>query len=119
MATALWHRRQMAVTTVDYFPTTSTGPHDDAVRSPVARTGSRGVPNRRQRNAASSGWLRAWASTIRWDHVVGFVAAVATVVLIVLSALPAQQAAPVTTQTTPATSVLGATDTTSTSGAGE
>lgn len=109
----------MAVSTVDYFPTTSTGPHHDPVRSPVARTGSRGVPDRRSRDTGSSGWLRAWASTIRWDHVIGFVAAVATVVLIVLSALPAQDTAPVTTETTPATSVLGATDTTSTSRAGD
>ena len=109
----------MAVTTVDYFPATSSGPHDDPIRSPVARTGSRGVPNRRQREATPSpGWLRAWASTIRWDHVVGFVAAVATVVLIVLSALPAQQPVSVTTEAPPATSVLGAIETAPSTGSG-
>ncbi len=101
----------MAVTTVDYFPATSSGLHDDAVSPPRARTGSRGAPNRRQYGAKPSGRLRAWWSSIRWDHVVGLLAAVATVVLIVLSALPAQQPAPTTTDTQPATSVLGATDT--------
>ena len=109
----------MAVTTVDYFPATSSGPHDDPVRTPSVRTGSRRVPNRRQRDGAtSSGWLRTWVSTTRWDHVVGFLAVVATVVLIVLSALPAQRTLPVTTDAPPASSVLGATDPAPATGAG-